>query len=184
MRALQTAATGMAAQERNVEVISHNIANMRTTGYKQLRAEFQDLLYQDLRRVGSTTSSDGTTVPTGLQIGYGVKTAATTRVMSQGSIDSTERDYDVAIKGEGFFRVQLSDGTTAYTRDGSFEVNSEGNLVTLDGYLVDPTITVPTDAKSVTINEQGQVEVTLSGQTTPQNVGQLQLARFVNKGGL
>jgi flagellar basal-body rod protein FlgG len=184
MRALQTAATGMAAQERNVEVISHNIANMRTTGYKQLRAEFQDLLYQDLRRVGSTTSADGNTVPTGVQIGYGVKTAATSRVMSQGSLDMTEKDYDLAIKGEGFFRVLLPDGQTAYTRDGSFEINAEGNLVTVDGYLVDPTINVPQDAKSVTINTEGVVEVTLAGQTTPQNVGQLQLARFANKGGL
>lgn len=184
MRALQTAATGMAAQERNVEVISHNIANMRTTGFKQVRAEFQDLLYQDLRRVGSTTSADGTTVPTGVQIGYGVKTAATSRVMSQGSLDSTEKDYDVAIKGEGFFRVTLPDGQTAYTRDGSFELNVDGNLVTVDGYLLDPAITVPQDAKTVTINNEGIVEVTLAGQTAAQNIGQLQLARFANKGGL
>jgi flagellar basal-body rod protein FlgG len=174
----------MAAQERNVEVISHNIANMRTTGFKQVRAEFQDLLYQDLRRVGSTTSADGTTVPTGVQIGYGVKTAATSRVMSQGSLDSTEKDYDVAIKGEGFFRVTLPDGQTAYTRDGSFELNADGNLVTVDGYLLDPAITVPQDAKTVTINNEGIVEVTLAGQTAAQNIGQLQLARFANKGGL
>lgn len=184
MRALQTAATGMHAQERNVEVISHNIANMRTTGFKQIRAEFQDLLYQDLRRVGSATSSDGTMVPTGLQIGYGVKTAATSRTMSQGSLESTEKDYDLAIRGEGFFRVTMPDGRTAYTRDGSFELDANGNLVTLDGYLVDPGITIPTDAKSVAISTEGVVEVTLQGQVAAQTIGQLQLARFVNKGGL
>jgi len=184
MRALQTAATGMHAQERNVEVISHNIANMRTTGYKQIRVEFQDLLYQDLRRVGSTTSQDGTKVPTGLQIGYGVKTAATSRIMSQGSLQATQKTYDVAIKGEGFFRISLPDGQTAYTRDGSFELNADGSLVTLDGYLVDPNITVPQNAKAVTINSEGTVEVTLEGQTQSQVLGQLQLARFVNKSGL
>ncbi len=184
MRSLQTAATGMHAQERNVEVISHNIANMRTTGYKQMRAEFQDLLYQDLRRVGSSSSEDGTKVPTGLQIGYGVKTAATSRIMSQGSMQSTNKEYDVAIQGEGFLRITLPDGTTGYTRDGSLELDANGNLVTLDGYLVDPNITVPNNAKSFSISKEGIVEVTVDGQTEAQNLGQLQLARFVNKAGL
>ena len=184
MRSLQTAATGMHAQERNVEVISHNIANMRTTGYKQIRAEFQDLLYQDLRRVGSSSSEDGTKVPTGIQIGYGVKTGATSRIMSQGSLQSTEKDYDIAIRGEGFLSITLPDGQTGYTRDGSLELDANGNLVTLDGYIVQPTITVPDNAKSFSISKEGVVEVTLDGQTAPTTLGTLQLARFVNKAGL
>ena len=184
MRSLQTAATGMAAQERNVEVISHNIANMRTTGYKQIRAEFQDLLYEDMRRVGSSTSQDGTRVPTGIQIGYGVKTAATTRIMTQGSLMRTGKQYDLAIKGEGFFRIAMPNGQIAYSRDGSFELDANGNMVTLDGYLLDPAITVPPNAKSVSISRQGVVEVILEGQTQPQNIGQITLARFVNKSGL
>jgi len=184
MRSLQTAATGMAAQERNVEVISHNIANMRTTGYKQIRAEFQDLLYEDMRRVGSASSQDGTRVPTGIQIGYGVKTAATTRIMTQGSLMRTGKQYDLAIKGEGFFRITMPDGQTAYSRDGSFELDANGNMVTLDGYLLDPAITVPPNAKRVSISRQGVVEAILEGQTQPQNIGQITLARFVNKSGL
>ncbi len=184
MRSLQTAATGMHAQERNVEVISHNIANMRTTGYKQIRAEFQDLLYQDLRRVGSSSSENGTKVPTGIQIGYGVKTAATSRIMSQGSLQSTEKDYDVAIRGEGFLRIALPDGQTGYSRDGSLELDASGNLVTLDGYLIEPTITVPSNAKSFSISKEGVVEVTLDGQTSPTTLGTIQLANFVNKSGL
>ncbi len=184
MRSLQTAATGMHAQERNVEVISHNIANMRTTGYKQIRAEFQDLLYQDLRRVGSSSSANGTKVPTGIQIGYGVKTAATSRIMSQGSLQSTEKDYDVAIRGEGFLRIALPDGQTGYSRDGSLELDANGNLVNLDGYLIEPTITVPSNAKSFSISKEGLVEVTLDGQTAPTSLGTIQIARFVNKSGL
>ncbi len=184
MRSLQTAATGMHAQERNVEVISHNIANMRTTGYKQIRAEFQDLLYQDLRRVGSSSSQNGTKVPTGIQIGYGVKTAATSRIMSQGSLQSTEKDYDVAIRGEGFLRIALPDGQIGYSRDGSLELDANGNLVTLDGYLIEPTITVPGNAKSFSISKDGVVEVTLDGQTAPTSLGTITIARFVNKSGL
>lgn len=184
MNALRTAATGMLAQQTNVDVISHNIANMRTTGYKKIRAEFQDLLYNDLRRVGSSSSDSGTTVPTGLQIGYGVKTGATSRVMSQGSVTLTEKELDVAIRGEGFFIVDLPNGQTAYTRDGSFELNADGNLVTLDGYTVQPGITVPNNASDITISSSGEVEVTLAGATTRTTLGQIELARFVNKAGL
>ena len=184
MKSLQTAASGMMAQQLNVEVISNNIANMRTTGFKRVRAEFQDLLYQDLRRVGSASSDQGTIVPTGIQIGFGVKTGATSRVMSQGNTTSTEKELDMAIRGEGFFQIDMPNGQTAYTRDGSFELDNQGNLVTLDGYQVGPGITIPADAISVTINRQGSVEVTLDNQTAPQQVGQLQLARFVNKSGL
>ena len=184
MKSLQAAATGMMAQQLNVEVISNNIANMRTTGFKRMRAEFQDLLYQDLRRVGSTSSDQGTIVPTGIQVGFGVKTGATSRVMSQGNITSTEKELDVAIRGEGFFQVSLPNGQTAYTRDGSFELDNQGNLVTLDGYQVNPGITIPDNAISITINREGTVEVKVDNQTTPQEVGQVELARFVNKSGL
>lgn len=184
MRALYTAATGMMAQETNVQVISNNIANMRTTGYKRQRVDFQDLLYQNYRRVGTTTSGTGTTVPAGIEVGSGVKTAATPRVMSQGSVIPTEKEYDVAIRGEGFFRITMPDGTTAYTRDGSFELDQNGQLVTVDGYMVDPGITVPNNATAVTVNATGAVEVTIPGQVDPQEVGQIQLSRFINKAGL
>ncbi len=184
MKSLQTAATGMQAQQLNVEVISHNIANMRTTGYKKIRTEFQDLLYQDIRRVGATSSNAGTQLPTGLQVGFGVKTGATSRVMNQGGLTRTEKDLDVAIQGEGFFVISLPNGQTAYSRDGSFERDSNGNLVTLDGYQVSPNITIPNDAKDVTINREGQVQANLGTAATPTILGQLQLARFTNKSGL
>ncbi len=184
MKSLQIAATGMMAQELNVEVISNNIANMRTTGFKRVRAEFQDLLYQDLRRVGSESSDSGTIVPTGIQLGFGVKTGATSRVMSQGNLTNTEKELDVAIRGEGFFAITLPNGQTAYTRDGSFEMDAEGRLVTLDGYEVEPGLTIPDNARSITINRTGGVEVVVGDSTTPQQVGQLTLARFVNTAGL
>jgi flagellar basal-body rod protein FlgG len=184
MRALYTASTGMAAQELNVELISNNIANMRTAGFKRQRAEFQDLLYQSLRRVGSTTSDAGTVLPTGVDIGSGVKVVATPRVMSQGTVTPTEKTYDLAIRGEGFFQVDLPDGTTAYTRDGSFELDPNGQLVTADGYTVSPGITIPPNVLSVTISQVGEVQATLQGQTAPQVLGTLQLARFINKSGL
>ncbi|PLW78843.1 flagellar basal-body rod protein FlgG [Cohaesibacter celericrescens] len=184
MRALYIASTGMLAQERNVEVTSNNIANMRTTGYKKQRAEFQDLLYQDLRRTGSSTSASGTTVPVGVQIGSGVRLAATARVMSQGSVESTSKELDVAIRGEGFFQISLPDGRTGYTRDGSFELDSTGQLVTVDGYTVQPGITFPDDTRDITISTDGEVQVTTGNSTTTQTLGQLTLARFVNKAGL
>ena len=184
MRALHTAATGMMAQELNVEVISNNIANMRTTGFKRQRAEFQDLLYETLRRVGSATSDQGNMVPAGVQVGSGVRTAATPRIMSQGEVSPTEKELDIAIRGEGFFRIQLPDSRTAYTRDGSFERDAQGQLVTADGYLVDPGITIPENARSIAISRQGVVSGTIAGSTTPTEFGTLQLSRFVNKTGL
>ena len=184
MRALYTASTGMAAQELNVELISNNIANMRTAGFKRQRAEFQDLLYQSLRRVGSSSSDAGTVLPTGVDVGSGVKLVATPRVMSQGTVTPTEKTYDIAIRGEGFFRVQLPDGTQAYTRDGSFELDPNGQLVTADGYVVSPGITVPNNLLTLSVSAVGQVQATLSGQAAPQTLGQLQLVRFVNKSGL
>jgi len=184
MKALYIASSGMAAQETNVEVISNNIANMRTTGYKRQRAEFQDLLYQQLRRSGSTTSGQGTLAPVGIEIGSGVKTAATPRVMSQGTPTPTEKELDIAVRGEGFFIVNLPDGRTAYTRDGSFERGPDGALVNVDGYSIQPGITVPENATSISISADGTVEAFLDNATTPTQLGQLQLARFVNKAGL
>ena len=184
MKALYTASTGMAAQERNVEVISNNIANMRTTGYKRQRADFQDLLYQVYRRSGSQTSEAGTQLPTGVEIGSGVKTGATPRIMSQGSVAPTEKELDVAIRGEGFFAVSMPDGRTGYTRDGSFERDSQGQLVTIEGYPIQPGITIPATARSVSISSDGVVEAFLNQETTPTAIGQIQLARFVNKAGL
>jgi flagellar basal-body rod protein FlgG len=184
MRALHTAATGMMAQELNVQVISNNIANMRTTGYKRQRAEFQDLLYEHVRRIGTQTSDQGNILPVGVELGSGVKTAGTPRVMTQGSLSPTGKDFDVAIRGEGFFKIQMPDGTFSYTRDGSFEMDAQGRIVTSQGNLVQPGITIPQNASGITINQQGQVSVTLPGQTTPQVLGQLTLTRFVNKAGL
>jgi len=184
MRALYTAATGMMAQQTNVQVISNNIANMRTTGYKRQRAEFQDLLYEHVRRVGTQTSDQGNQLPAGIELGSGVKTVGTPRLMTQGTLLQTGKDYDVAIRGEGFFKILLPDGRTAYTRDGSFELDSQGRLVTAQGNLVQPSITIPQNAQSVSINAQGQVSAMLPGQTTATVLGQIELAMFVNKAGL
>jgi flagellar basal-body rod protein FlgG len=184
MRALHTASTGMLAQETNVEVISNNVANMRTTGYKRQRVQFQDLLYEQVKRAGTTSSDQGNIVPAGVFIGSGVKTASTGRIMSQGSLSPTEKTYDIAIKGEGFFRVLMPDGSTAYSRDGSLDLDADGRLVTHDGYALEPSITVPNNATSVTINAQGAVSALVPGQTNPQQVGQILMARFVNKTGL
>ncbi|MGZ5864321.1 MAG: flagellar basal-body rod protein FlgG [Xanthobacteraceae bacterium] len=184
MRALHTAATGMMAQELNVQVISNNIANMRTTGYKRQRAEFQDLLYEHVTRIGTQTSDQGNILPVGVDLGSGVKTAGTPRVMTQGAVAQTGKDFDVAIRGEGFFKIQMPDGTFTYTRDGSFEIDAQGRIVTSQGNLVQPGITIPQNAASVTINQQGQVSVTLTGQTTPSVLGQFTLTRFINKAGL
>ncbi len=184
MRALDIAATGMQAQQTNVEVISNNIANMTTTGYKAQRVAFQDLLYQDLRRAGSNSSDAGTIVPSGTQIGLGVKTAAIYRIDQQGNLQQTNNTLDMAISGNGWFQVTLPSGQTAYTRDGTFGLSPNGTIVTSDGYVVQPGIQIPTNATNVTINASGQVQVSLPGQTAPQTVGQLQLAVFPNDAGL
>ncbi|MEP4705209.1 MAG: flagellar basal-body rod protein FlgG [Hyphomicrobiales bacterium] len=184
MQALHTAATGMRAQELNVQTVAKNIANIRTTGYKKQNAEFQDLLYTDLRRVGSTSSSSGTVVPTGIQIGSGVKFAATSRIMTQGSLEETQQPLNLAIRGDGYFEVELPDGRTAYTRDGSFERNQDGEIVTLDGYQVGSGITIPQDARSINISTDGQVEVVNGDDANPSNVGQIDVITFINPGGL
>ncbi len=184
MKALYIASTGMGAQERNVEVISNNIANMRTTGFKRQRAEFQDLLYQQITRAGAQTSDQGTMVPAGLEIGSGVRTVSTPRVMSQGTVNMTERELDLAIRGEGFFMIELPDGRTAYTRDGSFDRDADGQIVTSGGYPLQPGINIPGNARGVSISSDGMVEAFIGTDTAPTQLGQLQLARFVNKSGL
>jgi flagellar basal-body rod protein FlgG len=184
MRALHTAATGMMAQELNVQVISNNIANMRTTGYKRQRAEFQDLLYEHVKRIGTQTSDQGNILPVGVDLGSGVKTVGTPRLMSQGTLNPTGSPLDVAIRGEGFFKIQLPDGTYAYTRDGSFQMDAQGRIVTVQGNVVQPGITIPQNATSLTINSQGQVSVVPQGQSAPTVLGQLSLTRFINKAGL
>jgi flagellar basal-body rod protein FlgG len=184
MRALDIAGTGMQAQQTNVEVISNNIANMTTTGFKRRRAEFQDLIYQDLRRVGSDSSDSGTVVPSGAQVGLGVRTAAIYPINEQGNLQQTSNTLDMAIQGNGYFQVTLPSGETAYTRDGTFALAPDGTMVTSDGYTIQPGLQIPTAATAVTINTSGQVQVTISGQTTPQTIGQIQLATFPNPGGL
>ncbi len=184
MRSLSIGATGMLAQQLNVETISNNIANMTTTGFKRQRAEFTDLLYQNQRRVGSTSSDAGTVVPSGIQIGAGVKTTAVYRINEQGNISVTGNKLDLAINGQGYFQILLPNGDTAYTRAGSFQLNAEGTVVTADGYQVQPGLVVPQNAVDITVNANGEVLVKLDGQTEPQNVGQIQLAVFPNNGGL
>jgi flagellar basal-body rod protein FlgG len=184
MRSLSIGATGMLAQQLNVEVISHNIANMNTTSYQRRRAEFQDLLYQNLRRVGSDSSDASTTVPVGVQVGLGVKTAAVYRITEQGNLTLTENPLDVAINGEGYFRITLPSGDTAYSRAGSFQLDGDGDVVTVDGFTVQPGLTVPSNAVDISINASGEVLVSLDGVTAPSNIGQLELARFPNDAGL
>lgn len=184
MRSLSIGATGMLAQQLNVEVISHNIANMNTTAYTRRRVEFQDLLYQNLRRTGSQSADDGSLVPVGVQIGLGVKTAAVYRITTQGNLTLTENSLDTAINGKGYFQIALPNGETAYTRAGAMQMSDDGTIVTVDGFAVDPNITIPADAIDVTINSSGEVLVKIDGQVAPQNVGQFQLATFANEAGL
>ena len=184
MRSLDIAATGMLAQQRNVEVVSNNLANMNTTAYMPRRPEFHDLLYQNLRRVGSQASDAGDIVPTGVQIGLGVKLAAVYRVHEQGSLSNTKSTYDVAIQGKGYFSVTLPSGETAYTRDGAFQLNQNGEIVTHDGYPLADGITIPANAIDVSISSSGLVEVKVENQTALTQVGQIQLATFQNEAGL
>ncbi len=184
MRSLDIAATGMQAQQLYVDVTSQNLANINTTAYKLQRPEFQDLLYQNARRVGTNSADTGTIVPTGVQIGLGVRTAAIYRNTGQGTLQNTENPLDLAIQGKGYFQITQPDGTTAYTRAGALQLSPTGVLVTSDGFEVQPAITVPTNAISVSVNQSGEVFATIPGQTAPQNLGQLQTANFVNEAGL
>ncbi len=184
MKSLNIGATGMMAQQLNVDVISNNIANMTTTGYKKQRAAFQDLMYQNINRPGSTSSDAGTTVPSGLQVGLGVKGGAIYRMHSQGTVLQTNNELDLALLGRGFFQVSMPDGTLSYTRDGTFQINENGELVTVHGYLVDPGITIPENALSIDINQEGQVLASIQGQAAVQDLGQIQLVDFINPAGL
>ncbi|MGG5217284.1 MULTISPECIES: flagellar basal-body rod protein FlgG [Rahnella] len=180
---LYIAKTGLDAQQTNMDVIANNLANVSTNGFKRQRAVFEDLLYQTVRQPGAQ-SSEQTNLPSGLQIGTGVRPVSTERLFSQGNLSQTSNSKDIAIKGEGFFQVQLPDGTTAYTRDGSFQVDQNGQLVTSSGYQVIPAITIPTNALSMTVGRDGIVSVTQQGQTAAQQVGQLTLSTFINNSGL
>ena len=184
MRSLDIAATGMLAQQRNVEVVSNNLANMNTTAYMRRRTEFHDLIYQDLRRVGATSSDAGTIVPSGVQLGLGVKLAAVYRVHEQGNLEATDNTFDLAIQGKGFFQITLPTGDTAYTRDGTFQLDANGRIVTHDGYPIIPSISIPSNAIDVTINQSGQVLAKIEGQISFSNVGQIQVANFANEAGL
>jgi flagellar basal-body rod protein FlgG len=184
MLALYTAASGMAAQELAVQVISNNIANLSTTGYKRQRAEFQDLLYDHVRQVGTQSSNQGNILPVGIELGLGVKTVGTPRLMTQGNLSSTSNSLDVTVQGDGFFKILMPDGSFAYTRDGSFNLDAQGRIVTANGNVVQPGVTVPPTATSITINQQGQVSVTIPGSTTPSILGQFTLTRFINEAGL
>ena len=184
MRALDIASTGMMSQQTNVEVISNNIANMNTNAYNGRRAQFSDLLYQNVRRVGSTSSDIGTIVPTGIQLGLGVRTSSVYRMTTQGSLQNTNNTLDLAIQGNGYFKVLLPNGEYAYTRDGAFQLSSTGQIVTQDGYTVMPSITIDTQATGVTINSSGQVLETKSGVVTPSNQGQLTVTIFPNAAGM
>jgi len=184
MRALNTAATGMLAQQLNVEVISNNIANMNTTAYKRQRAEFQDLLYQNIERAGAASSDAGTVIPTGIQIGVGVRAAGVYRITSQGELINSDTPLDVAINGRGYFRIQLPNGEDAYTRAGSFQLSPTGEIVTSEGYTVSPGVTIPQEAVDISINANGEVIVKIDGQLEPQNVGQFELAIFPNGAGM
>jgi flagellar basal-body rod protein FlgG len=183
MRSLSIASTGMLAQQTNVDVISNNIANMNTTGFKRQRAEFQDLLYEQIERPGTATGNE-TRAPSGIQIGAGVKTGGVYRIQQQGALQQTDNRYDVAVTGRGYFQILLPSGDTAYTRDGSFGVSDQGELVTQDGFPVQPGIAIPQGALDVTISKTGEVQVITAGDPQPQTVGQLELATFMNDAGL
>jgi flagellar basal-body rod protein FlgG len=183
IRSLWISKTGLDAQQTQMDVISNNLANVSTSGFKRSRAVFEDLLYQTLRQPGAQ-SSQQTQLPTGLQLGTGVRPVATERIFSQGNLQQTSNDKDVAIQGEGFFQVLLPDGTTAYTRDGSFQMDNQGQLVTSSGYAVQPAITIPADAQKITIGRDGTVTVTQPGAPAGTQVGTLQLATFINPAGL
>lgn len=185
MRSLWTSASGMTGQQFNIDTISNNLSNVNTTGFKKNRADFEDLLYQT-SRIAGTPATEQTTVPTGIQVGHGVKVAATQKMYEQGALENTENVSDIAIQGEGFFRVMMLDGTYGYTRDGSFKIDSNGQLVTSNGYRVMPEITLPDDfvRDSLTISQDGRVNVKVAGSDEPVEVGQMELFRFTNPAGL
>jgi flagellar basal-body rod protein FlgG len=183
IRSLWISKTGLDSQQTQMDVIANNLANVSSNGFKRSRAVFEDLLYQNVRQAGAQ-SSQQTQLPSGLQLGTGTRSVATERIFTQGNLQQTSNDKDVAINGQGFFQVLMPDGTTAYTRDGSFQVDNQGQLVTSSGYAIQPAITIPTTAESITIARDGTVSITTAGSSTPTQVGSLQLATFINNAGL
>lgn len=183
IRALWTAGTGMMAQQMNLDTISNNLANVNTTGFKKLRVEFEDLLYQTLRNAGSS-ATQGMQLPTGLQVGHGVRPIATTKIFTQGDYVLTENPLDLVIEGDGFFQVQMPDGTTGYTRCGAMKLSSEGRLTTSEGYYLQPDITIPSNTQSINVGSDGTVSVILAGEEETQEIGQIELANFTNPAGL
>lgn len=184
MRSLSIAATGMQAQQLNLDVISNNIANLSTSAFKRQRADFVDLLYQTKTRMGTNSAADGTVIPTGIQLGLGVKAGSTYRINEQGPIVNTDNPLDLAINGRGFFQIQMPSGEIAYTRAGQFNLNADGEIVNPQGHLLLPGFTVPQDAVGIDISEDGQVQATFSDQVAPQILGQIEIATFINDAGL
>lgn len=183
IRSLWIAKTGLDAQQTQLDVTSNNLANVATNGYKRARAVFEDLLYQTLRQPGASSSAQ-TQIPSGLQIGTGVRPVSTNRNFTQGNLTQTGNSLDIAIQGDGFFQIQLPDGTLGYTRDGAFQKDSQGQIVTSNGYPLSPAITIPSNALTISVGTDGVITVLQSGSATPVQVGQIQLANFVNVGGL
>jgi len=184
MRALNIAATGMLAQQTNVDVTSNNIANMTTTGYKKARGHFQDLIYQSHVRAGSPTSQQGTMKPVGVEVGLGVKAAGVVRVFTQGTLNQTDNDLHMAVDGQGYFIVNMPDGTQSYTRDGSFQLSPEGTLVTKDGFEVEPGINLPDNTRKFNVSSDGLVTAFVENDAEPVELGQINLATFINDAGL
>jgi flagellar basal-body rod protein FlgG len=183
IRALYSSSSGMQAQQLNLDTIANNLANVNTTGFKRTRVDFQDMLYQTYRAPG-TAGSQGTTIPTGIQVGHGARPVATQRLFSQGDFQQTDNPLDLVIEGDGFFQVTRPDGSTAYTRAGAFKKDGTGRVVTSEGYVLQPNLVIPADARDITIGADGTVTVTVPGQTAAQQIGTLQLAQFVNPAGL
>lgn len=183
IRSMYTAATGMEAQQLYMDTISHNLSNVNTNGYKRQKIEFQDLMYQTLREPG-VRNVEGTMAPSGIEVGLGVRPAATQRIFQQGSLNQTGNELDMAIQGEGFFQITLPDGETAYTRDGQFKLSSDGSLVTSNGYFIFPQIVIPEGARDLTVSADGRFSVKLTGDTTSTEIGQIEIARFINPAGL
>jgi flagellar basal-body rod protein FlgG len=183
LRALYTAASGMEAQQLNIDTIAHNLANINTSGFKLRRAQFQDLLYQNIRQAGASNTAT-TEIPVGLQVGLGTKPVASEIIFTQGDFASTSNPLDAVIQGQGFFQIRQANGQTAYTRNGNFHMNRDGNLVTSEGDMLDPQITIPADQTSITIGADGTVSVMQAGQSQPQQVGKIELAMFQNPSGL
>ncbi len=183
IRSLWTSATGMQAQELNIDVISNNLANVNTSGFKKSRAEFQDLLYESMRPAGAASSAE-TTVPTGIQLGHGTRPSAVQKMFSQGDFQNTQNELDWAIEGDGFFQIELPNGDTGYSRSGEFKLDADGRIVNPDGFPLIPELTVPTDTISISVGLDGTVSVVQAGDATPVEIGNVQLARFVNPAGL